>query len=279
MTLAPKRKETTPTSSTSTSDQLNPVIPPIDESTTPDPTEEVKKAKALVKDVLSILESNPNMTHREIMAKIKRESLLTEEPAPEIKMEDFSNEEELKGEVPLIEEGETLDKLNVPTVNLIIRDFSEHYKISPKASMVAITRLVQEGGTNASKTKLIRIVNGITFDIEVLRKIIKQHAKTGTVRQFAKCGFIRDLIARIALINNWEGPLFKDLSRQNPSLNISSPDAVYCCEIHTDNYGPLVPALIREALQRREQKIKDESLKKSPPKAPKAGKKRKGGKK
>ena len=64
-------------------------------------------------------------------------------------------------------------------------------------------------------------------------------------------------IARIALINNWEGPLFKDLARQNPSLTISSPDAVYCSEIHTDNYGPLVPALIREALQRREQKIKD----------------------
>lgn len=93
----------------------------------------------------------------------------------------------------------------------------------------------------------------------MLKQSIKLHDKFGTVRKLAKS--IRGIISIIAKINGWYGPLFKDLQRLYLSLTISPEEAVYCSEFNSDNYDQDMPPKIREALQHREQKIKDERSK------------------
>jgi hypothetical protein len=140
----------------------------------------------------------------------------------------------------------------------IVKSFAEKYQTSLEGALAGITKLVQDGGTNSSKKQLKRTVNGIEFDINELRTTINFHYKSGTVRKLAKT--LRATIARISSINNWPGPLVRDLQRLEPQLIISPQDYIFCCEIHADNYAPEMPAIIREALQRREQKIRDQNL-------------------
>lgn len=95
------------------------------------------------------------------------------------------------------------------------------------------------------------------FDLQDLRQAISLICKTGTVRKLAKS--LRADIAYISLINGYSGPLFKDLKRAEPNLVINSADAIFYCEIHSDNYNGNVPAHVREALQRREVRIREKS--------------------
>jgi len=147
------------------------------------------------------------------------------------------------------------DKLSSEIASKIISDFARKCNCNVRTATIGIARLVQEGGANASKTNLKRIVNDITFDITDLRQTIQYHTKSGTVRKLAKT--MRDIIAAIATVNGWPGPLYKDLMRNEPQLNIDASESVWCNEIHSDNYEPQVPARIREALQRRELRIRE----------------------
>lgn len=167
------------------------------------------------------------------------------------------------------------DRIPPEKANLIMEDFAKKNQTSRKDALIGLTYLVQEGGTNTSKKNLKRTVNGVTMDIEDLRNIIRVHVPNGTVRQLAKT--YRDVIALIALTNGWPGPLLKELSRANPQLNISSNDAIYCCEIHTDNETESMPKGIRDALRNREAKLRENSsnTKSQPKKAQKKGKKKK----
>jgi hypothetical protein len=138
----------------------------------------------------------------------------------------------------------------------IILAYADKYGISSNIAIHGIARLVQDGGTNASKKQLKRNISGVTFDINDLRATITYHHRNGTVRKLAKT--IRNEIAAIALHNEWHGPLVKDIQRTSPSLSLTALDKVFCNEIHSDNYHPNVPAKVREALQRREDKIKSQ---------------------
>lgn len=165
------------------------------------------------------------------------------------------------------------DRLSIEVTKKVISDFAKKYETTEIQAIIGITKLTQDGGTNTGKSKLVRTVNNVSYDISVLRNIIKVHSPTGTVRQLAKA--LRDTIAVISLENSWPGPLLKELQRSNPSLPISSVDAIYCSEIHTDNYGAHMPARIREALQQREQKLREERSKSLPSPKPNGKKKKK----
>jgi hypothetical protein len=156
------------------------------------------------------------------------------------------------------EETETrTDTIPIAETTKIVNSIAEKYQTTTILALTGITKLVQDGGTNATKKQLKRTVNNIEFDINDLRSTIQFHYKPGTVRKLAKT--IRDTIAHIAKLNNWTGPLVRDLQRLEPQLIISPEDSIYCCEIHSDNYSPQVPAIIREALQRREKTIRDQN--------------------
>ena len=79
-----------------------------------------------------------------------------------------------------------LDVMNPEDCSLIIKRYAEKNKCAPKLAAIAITLLVQNGGTNTSKKSLKRIVEDKEFTLEDLRTIIKEVDKTGTVRKFAK---------------------------------------------------------------------------------------------
>lgn len=154
------------------------------------------------------------------------------------------------------EEESPKDRLSFDVAKRVIEDFAKKNNTSDVQSLVGICKLVQDGGTNTGKPKLTRTINGIPFDLTDLRNIIKVHDSSGTVRKLGKT--LRDTIIVIALRNNWPGPLFKELQRLNPGLPISTVDSIYCNEINTDNYSTHMPPRIREALQQREQKLREE---------------------
>lgn len=137
----------------------------------------------------------------------------------------------------------------------IICSYASKNNADSTTAMIAITKFVQDGGTNISRPNMTRKINGVTYELSDLRQIIRLHDKFGTVRKLAKT--IRKIIAAIAKVNLWKGPLYKDLQRLNPALIISEEDAVYCSEFNSDNYDQEMPPKIREALQQREQKIRE----------------------
>lgn len=159
-------------------------------------------------------------------------------------------------QVETIEDQKTKDEFDEKTTKEIIINFANKYNVDHKTSLIAITKLIQDGGTNLGRPNMTRIIKGINFELADLRQVIKLHDRFGTVRKLAKS--LRSIIAAIAKVNNWPGTLHKDLLRLNPALTISKEDSVYCSEFNVDNYEQDMPARIREALQQREQKIRDE---------------------
>jgi hypothetical protein len=148
---------------------------------------------------------------------------------------------------------------------MVIQQTSTTYRCSEETAITGLVKLIQDGGPNTSKRDLTVTVNDISLDIETIRKIIATIDKKGTVRKFAKG--IRSIVARVAEINNWPGPLFKDIRRNNPNLEFQSDWPIWCNEIHSDNYQDECPPQISEALQKREQSLRDTMLinsKKSP---------------
>lgn len=150
----------------------------------------------------------------------------------------------------------SLDELDEKTAKDILNNFANKYNTSLGTALIAITKFVQDGGSNSSRPNMTRKINNIEFELSDLRQVIRLYDKFGTVRKLAKT--LRRVIAAIAINNNWPGPLFKDIQRINPTLVISDKDAVYCSEFNSDNYDVDMPARIREALQQREQKIRED---------------------
>lgn len=139
--------------------------------------------------------------------------------------------------------------------------------------MAGLAKLCQDGGTNKNKQKLVRNIEGYTFDWAVLRECIHFHQTRGTVRQLAKT--YRRSIAKIYLINSWPGPLLADLRKRFPEVTISSPDSIYCSEIFSGDYHPDVPAYVRELLSKRETAISYEKRQTPNQVKKKGGKKKK----
>jgi hypothetical protein len=147
---------------------------------------------------------------------------------------------------------EVQDTMNPADCDSIIDKYAYKNNSSREDAVIAITLLVQNGGTNQSKKTLNRTVNGKKYSLEDLRAVIKEVNKTGTVRKFAKG--IRDIIAQIATVNKWSGPLKNNLKINNPNLEITEVMGYWCLEIHSDN--PKCPQAIKEALIRREEQLK-----------------------
>lgn len=163
----------------------------------------------------------------------------------------------MKGiKVDIEEDKKFKDEFDNKLLKDIILDFSNKYNTDQLTALVAITKIIQDGGTNACIQNMTRKIKGIEFELSDLRQVIKLHDEFGTVRKLAKS--IRKIIVTIARTNNWPGPLYKDLQRINPTMIISNADAVWCSEFNSDNYDPNMPAKIREALQQREQRIRED---------------------
>jgi hypothetical protein len=178
--------------------------------------------------------------------------------------------------VNIEEDKKNKDELDDKTLKEIIQNMANKYNTNNTTVLIAITKFVQDGGTNTSRPNMTRKINNIEFELSDLRQIIRVYDKFGTVRKMAKS--LRKIIATIARANNWPGPIYKDLQRINPTMIISDYDAVYCSEFNVDNYDPEMPARIREALQQREQKIREDRNKFSFQKKPKinSGKRKRG---
>lgn len=172
-----------------------------------------------------------------------------------------------------VKEETAQERLSTYVKKVIVEDFAKKNKSTTTLALIGITKLVQDGGTNTGKPKLSRTVDEYVFDLGDLRYFIHVHDKNGTVRKLVKT--LRSPIAVIALENKRPGPLLKKLQRLNPTLVISSPDSIYCCEIQTDNYDQSMSARIREALQQREQKLRDDRNRTNNPKPPSKAKNKK----
>lgn len=159
-------------------------------------------------------------------------------------------------QVNVEEDKKSKDELDENTTKIIINGYAMKYNTSTENALIAITKFVQDGGSNSSRPNMTRKINNIEFELSDLRQVIRLHDKFGTVRKLAKT--LRKIIATIAIINNWPGPLYKDIQRINPTLIITERDSIYCAEFNADNYDAEMPAKIREALQQREQKIRED---------------------
>ncbi len=227
----------------------------------------------------------PSSTGQLDQEDVKRpeEKVIINLPLPDLTDDPLASElqnvpiEQMTFEVSATESESRTDSIPPAEAVKIVKAFAEKYKTTTQTALAGITKLVQDGGTNASKKQLKRTVNRVEFDIADLRSAITFHHKSGTVRKLAKS--LRSSIAYIAAINNWPGPLVRDLLRAEPQLDISLQEEIYCCEIHSDNYNPDVPARIREALQRREQKLRDQNRSSTETIKQKGKPKKKGGKK
>lgn len=166
-----------------------------------------------------------------------------------------------------------IDTMSEENCEIVINKYATKNNCTPSQAAVAITLLVQNGGTNLSKKPITRVVNDKRFDLTDLREVIKEVDKNGTVRKFAKG--IRDIIIEIALLNNWSGPLKNSLKINNPAVEITEELGPWCLEIHADN--PECPQIIKEALIRREEQLKATQIKASLPNKPRnqRGKKKK----
>lgn len=159
--------------------------------------------------------------------------------------------------VETIEDKKSMDEFDEKTTKDIICSFANNYNISELESIIVISKIVQDGGTNSSRPNMTRTINGKTYELTDLRQIIRLHDRFGTVRKLAKS--MRNIISLISKVNNWPGPLYKDLLRMNPTLEMNKNDLIYCSEFNADNYDKEMPPRIREALQQREQKIRDDT--------------------
>jgi len=135
-------------------------------------------------------------------------------------------------------------------VNEVIRQFAKKSGTSSGLATVGIAALCQAGGTNANNPSLKRTVNGVAFDLQVLRSVISYVTDKGTVRQLAKS--MQDVIAKIAIANDWPGPLANALVKEFPDKKFDSTDLIYAAEFHDDNRNPEFPVAIAEALAIRE---------------------------
>lgn len=196
----------------------------------------------------------------------------------DLSLDEINNQMKLMADIKvnIEEDKKSKDELDDKVVKDIVLNFANKYNTDQSTSIIAITKFVQDGGTNTSRPNMTRKINGIEFELLDLRQIIKLHDKFGTVRKLAKS--LRKVIATIAIVNNWPGPIYKDLQRINPSMIISDTDATYCSEFNVDNYDSEMPARIREALQQREQRIREDRNKFSFQKKPinKSGKRKRG---
>lgn len=145
-----------------------------------------------------------------------------------------------------------MDYIEPDECTQIIRKYSTLHNTPQDLTIAGITKLIQNGGTNKSKTNLTVKINEQEFELSKLRTILESYNKNLTVRKLAKG--IRKLVIAIALNNKWPGPLTKELSRNNPNLTITPELAPWCNEIHSDNYD--CPNEIRDALVRREEQLK-----------------------
>ncbi len=134
----------------------------------------------------------------------------------------------------------------------VMKKYSILHGIPTIIAITGIVKLIQDGGTNQSKTNLTVKVNDYEIDLNKLRNVLQSHSKKLTVRKLAKGA--RKAVIAIALNYQWPGPLTKELSRNNPNLVITPELAPWCNEIHSDNYD--CPNEIRDALVRREEQFK-----------------------
>jgi hypothetical protein len=160
-----------------------------------------------------------------------------------------SNKEKFTATVDIPQVMDTMSQENCENV---LEKYANKNNCTTEEAVIAITLLVQNGGTNLSKKSLSRTVNNKVFTLEDLRAIIKEVEKNGTVRKFAKG--IRDIIINIAIINKWTGPLKNNLKINNPNVEITEELGYWCLEIHSDNIN--CPQLIKEALIRREEQLR-----------------------
>lgn len=144
------------------------------------------------------------------------------------------------------------------TAKNIISTFADKYEIDHRTALVVITKIIQDGGTNSSRPNLTVVINGKPYELAVLKQSIRLHDRFGTVRKLAKT--IRSIVACIAKLNKWPGPLYKDVQRLFPNLSFTLEEAAYCSEFNSDNYDQDMPPRLRESLQQREQKIRERRM-------------------
>jgi len=204
------------------------------------------------------------------MAKKQQENITIESS----QVEEFNNltveeieellvKDETKFKVSVIDENPSkADFLPKEQVNQIINTFAKKSGSNPQLSITGITALIQAGGSNSSMPPITKTVSGVQFSLKTLRDTVDFVTdKKGTVRQLAKS--LRVIIAQIAYVNGWLGPLAKTLVKEYPDENFSSNDLVYAAEFHEDNMDPKVPPNIRRTLSDRASKLRSQRQEKS----------------
>jgi hypothetical protein len=116
------------------------------------------------------LESEVQVIQKDTTGESRQKS--TKEPNPssfkEVLEEINNHPEKYTVHTPL-EESAPKDRISESTSFKIVDEFAKANLCGFHLALVGISRLVQEGGTNTSKYTLKRTVEGVNFDIAVLR--------------------------------------------------------------------------------------------------------------
>ena len=225
----------------------------------------------------------PSLCSAKVIAKAKTESS-SENPTPESNsaldaaksLEEVQNLDPQVLKVQSDQSQKKIDTLPPDQVEEVIRQFAQKSGASSGLATVGIAALCQAGGTNANNPSLKRIINGVVFDLQVLRGVVSYVTEKGTVRQLAKS--MRDAIARISLVNDWPGPLANALVKEFPDKKFDSTDLIYAAEYHDDNRNPEFPPAIAEALAIREARGREARRNQVKPSPKSKNKKKKKGK-
>lgn len=133
--------------------------------------------------------------------------------------------------------------LSEETCDDILVKIQEKYGFDDREIFVAITVILQRGGTNKSAANEARYVaNERNFTAQDLQKIISIVKKNATNRQFARA--MANEIAQVAIQLNIEGDLANQMRFEYPDLD--SAEAAWCSNFQTTN--PKCPEKIRNWL-------------------------------
>lgn len=125
---------------------------------------------------------------------------------------------------------------------IIIENFAEQQKLSKNQAKVAISILLQSGGTAKSCDGNLSInIFGQTIKLAYLRKSLAESRCKGFERKLAKC--MADEIAMICTSLKLPGNLTNKIKRLNPDRQFKLEETVWLSDFQVDNEN--CPELLR----------------------------------
>jgi virulence-associated protein VapD len=143
------------------------------------------------------------------------------------------NLEELFKEVKNVENKESPALISEDDTKELVKAYAQQYKTNELKAYTGICLILQKGGTSRKAQGTIYAnVDGITFDLATLRKVMREKSIKYTLRQWARTNATDIYI--ISSKFSFPGDLTKKILRNHPE--ISGEDIYWLSNFQMDNF-------------------------------------------